>query len=60
MTSVLFPDPDTPVTQVMVPSGIVDVDAPQIVARARRARPSAHPVPRRRCDGTGIDAAPAR
>ena len=59
MTSVLLPEPDTPVTQIMVLSGKSTSTFWRLLARAPRI-PTLHPLPRRRCAGTGISSAPDR
>ncbi len=51
--SVLLPLPLTPVTQMNVPIGKVDVDALEVVLGARRAPPAPRPLPRRRISGHG-------
>ena len=61
MIRVDLPPPETPVTQVKVPSGISTVTFLQIVARARRRPRCVWPVwPVRRIAGTGICRMPVR
>ena len=52
-TSVLFPEPETPVTQVNVPNGIFTVMFLRLCSVAPTST-SARPVPWRRRRGTGI------
>jgi hypothetical protein len=58
-TKLDFPEPDTPVTQVMVPSGMSTSMPRRLLARAPRT-PIVQPFPRRRWRGTGTSSAPAR
>ena len=59
MTRLDLPDPDRPVTQVKVPSGIVAVTFWRLLARAPFSTRS-NPLPGRRCVGTSIFFAPVR
>src|SRR2546428_11414289 len=58
LTSVDLPEPDTPVTHVKVPSGIV-TDWPLRLCSRGSWMVSACPVPLRRGAGTGVGRAPA-
>ena len=57
LTSVLFPEPDTPVTQVNVPSGNAALTCFRLCSLAPSTA-SVSPFPRRRDDGTGMRTAP--
>jgi hypothetical protein len=59
LTSVLFPEPLTPVTAVSVPSGIATSMFFRLFSRAPRMTTSPFGG-RRRLDGVGIDRSPRR
>jgi hypothetical protein len=59
LTSVDLPDPETPVTQVNVPSGKLDVEVAQVVLAAPTTSIDP-PVAGRRSPGIGIDRSPDR